>query len=226
VAGASDIESLGSPHSGTFSLDERGLAHGAAPTRAPAARHARTGVRPFGGTLLRRLVTGIRATRVLELGTNTGFSGCYFVTAATRPRLVTVEGSAAMCAIARVNLARFSPDARVLNALFDEALSELTAAGERFDCAYIDGQHERRATLHYAARVAPLIDQGGILIFDDLYWSGDMNRAWRDICASRDFGLTIDFGAKGVAMPGGTLPKRHFDLCDIAGRPPIGRPRW
>jgi len=226
VAGATAIESLGSPHSGTFTLDARGLARGAAPTIASVARHARTGVRPFGGTLLRRLVTGINATRVLELGTNTGFSACYFVAAPTEPRLVTVEGSAAMCAIARTNLARFSTDAIVMHALFDEALALLTTAGERFDCAYIDGQHERQATLHYAARVAPLINPGGIIIFDDLYWSADMNRAWQDICASPDFSLTIDFGAKGIAMPGTTAPKRHVDLCAYMGRPPIGRLDW
>jgi predicted O-methyltransferase YrrM len=226
VAGADAIESLGSPHSGTFRLDARGRALAATPTVRPVALHARTGVRPAGGILLRRLVTGIGARRILELGTNTGFSACYFVSADTRPSLVTVEGSAAMCGIARANLSRLPSDAVVLHRLFDDAIDELSAAGDRFDAAYLDGQHEGQATLHYAARLAPLVRPGGVLIFDDLYWSGDMNRAWREICASPAYGLTLDLALKGVAVLGGTDPRRHMDLCELMGRPPIGRPDW
>jgi predicted O-methyltransferase YrrM len=226
VAGTGAIESLGSPRSGSFALDEHGRALGAAPTVAPVARHARTGVKPRGGILLRRIVTGIGARRVLELGTNTGFSVCYFVSAATRPRLVTVEGSSALCAIARTNLSRFSTDVLVMHRLFDQAIDDLAAAGERFDCVYIDGQHEQQATRHYVARVTPLITPGGLVIFDDLYWSGGMNRAWQEICASPRHTLTIDYALKGAVVVGGTGVKRHFDLCELMGRPPIGRPDW
>jgi predicted O-methyltransferase YrrM len=225
LAGSNSIEAYGSPRSGTFSVDEHGLAR-AAPTVAPVARHVQTGVGPRGGILLRRLVTGIGARRILELGTNTGFSGCYFLSAPTRPSLVTVEGSLAMCTIARANLERFSADFVVMHRLFDQAIGELVAAGERFDCVYIDGQHEHRATLHYAGRVAPLVNPGGTLIFDDLRWSSGMFDAWRDICSSPAYRLTIDYAAKGVAVLGVGKPKRHFDLCEFTGQPPIGRPNW
>jgi predicted O-methyltransferase YrrM len=225
AAGTDTIESLGAPRSGTFSLDERGLARGATPGLAPVWRHARTGVRPRGGILLRRLASAVKARRILELGTNTGFSGCYFLSADTRPALVTVEGSNAMCAIARVNLARFSSNVLVVNKLFDEAIDGLRTTEERFDCVYIDGQHERQAMLHYAERVAPLVNPSGAVIFDDLYWSGGMNQAWREICRSPRYCLTIDFGLKGVAIAG-RQPHRHVDLCDFMGRPPIARPDW
>jgi predicted O-methyltransferase YrrM len=225
VAGATSIATLGSPRSGTFSLDARGLARGARPTLAPVSRHARTGVRPRGGILLRRLATAVEARRILELGTNTGFSGCYFLSADTRPELVTVEGSDAMCAIARVNLARFSANVRVVCALFDEAIHDLRTAGEKFDCVYVDGQHERQAMLHYADRVAPLVVPGGAVIFDDLYWSGATNEAWQEISRSSRYCLTIDFGLKGIAVAGQGR-RRHIDLCEFMGRPPIGRPHW
>lgn len=225
VAGADAIASFGSPRPGTFSLDDRGLARGATPSFASVSRHAKTGVRPRGGVLLRRLVTAVAARRILELGTNTGFSGCYFLSAPTRPALVTVEGSPAMCAIARVNLARFSRDVRVVCALFDEAIRDLARAGERFDSVYIDGQHEREAMLHYAARVGPLVRHGGVVIFDDLYWSTGMHEAWLEITRSPRYSLTIDFGLKGVAVTG-PGPGPHVDLCQVMGRPPIGRPDW
>jgi predicted O-methyltransferase YrrM len=224
LGGAGTLESLGSPPPGSFSLDHRGLARGAPPASASVARHSRTGVRPLGGILLRRLVDGTGARRVLELGTNMGFSACYFVSAASRPHLVTVEGSAALCEIARANITRFSRDFSLMHALFDEAIDELSAAGEMFDCVYVDGQHERQATLHYAARVGPLLRPGGIVIFDDIYWSADMNAAWRAIRESPAYGLTLDLGIKGVAVADIAGPTRHMDLCALIGRPPIGRP--
>lgn len=96
---------------------------------------------------------------------------------------------------------------------------------ERFDCVYIDGQHERQAMPHYAERVAELVEPGGAVIFDDLYSSAGMNDAWHEICRSPRHSLTIDFGLKGLAIAG-PEPRRHFDLCEFMGRPAIGRPDW
>jgi hypothetical protein len=70
------------------------------------------------------------------------------------------------------------------------------------------------------------VNPGGIVIFDDLYWSGDMNRAWREIAASPRYSLTIDYGTKGVAAIDRRGSARHIDLCDVMGRPPIARPDW
>jgi predicted O-methyltransferase YrrM len=227
VAGAKAIDSLPSPHSGTFSLDERGRTSGAALASAPVDAHARTGISPRDGILLRRLVTALRSRNILELGTNTGFSGCYFVTAETRPHLVTIEGSAKLCEIGRKNIGRFSTNFTVKHCLFDEAIDQLRESGERFDCVFIDGQHERQATLHYAARVQPLLEPNAVIVFDDVYWSDDMNQAWKEICRSPDYRLTVDFGWKGVAEIGGDArDKQHFDLCDFIGRPTIARPGW
>lgn len=225
VAGET-MASLPSPHSGEFTLDEHGRSQGAQVKQSAVADHARTGVAPGGGTLLRRIVSGIGARRVLELGTNTGFSGCYITTATSRPELVTIEYSAELCQLARQNIGRFSQTVTIMNTLFDNAIDELRKKGERFDCAFIDGQHERRATVHYAERVAPLMSPKGVLVFDDIYWSDDMNQAWKEICMSPHYDLTIDLGWKGVAMLAGGSPKRHFDICELVGRPRIARPGW
>jgi len=229
VAGQASLESLPSPHSGTFALDDQGRSRGATPTASPVESHARTGVGPSGGILLRRLVTGLGARRILELGTNTGFSGCYFVSAGTQPHLTSVEGSGALCAIARKNIGRFSTRFEVMHCLFDEAIDTLQGKGEHFDCVFIDGQHERAATLHYAARSQPLLRPGAALVFDDVYWSDDMNQAWKDVCRSPEYVTTVDFGWKGVAIladPASQERKQHFDLCEFMGRPRIARPSW
>jgi predicted O-methyltransferase YrrM len=221
LASGDTMASLPSPRAGDFQLDEHGRSQGAALKRSAVADHARTGVHPEGGMLLQRIVSGIGAKRILELGTNTGFSGCYFVTAPSKPHLVTVEGSKELCELATKNISRYSQSFSIMNQLFDEAIDELGAKGEHFDCAFIDGQHERLATIHYAERVHPLMQPGGVVVFDDLYWSDGMNQAWKELCMSPRYGLTIDLGWKGLAVLGTEQPKRHLDLCDYIGRPRI-----
>jgi predicted O-methyltransferase YrrM len=219
--------SYSSPHSGSFRLAADGSAEPGAANRSPIKAHAQTGVRPRGGILLRRLVDGLGAESVLELGTNTGFSGMYFLSAARQPRLTTVEGSAELCRIAEKNLGRVADVARfrVMNCLFDQALDELEHAGERFSCAFIDGQHEQAATLRYAARVVKLLEPGGAVIFDDIYWSKDMNAAWLALREADGFAVTCDLASKGVCIVGDG-PARTYDVCEYVGRPRFYREDW
>jgi len=212
--------SYGSPHSGTFSKNDDGKAQPGPANASALSVHAETGTHPLGGLVLRRLVEGLGLGNVLELGTNTGFSGGYFLSASTSPRLVTIEGSADLCRVAEKNLGCVA-DAqrfRVINAFFEDALDELAATGDQFDCAFIDGQHEKDATLHYADRVASLMGPGGAIVFDDIYWSPDMNNAWHMLVGSGRFSIACDFAWKGVCILG-KGPTRVYDLCHSIGRP-------
>ncbi len=222
------MTSYTSPHSGTFNLDEAGKSQGGPIRAADIRSHARTAVGPAGGILLKRIADAVKATRVLELGTNTGFSGAYLLFSNTQVELVTVEGSADLCSIAEGHLKRFPNRFRILNMLFDEAIDLLSSEnGEKFDLVFIDGQHEREATLHYTNRVRPLMREGGVFVFDDIYWSQDMNTAWRSLCENPIFALTMDLGSKGLCiLYKGNEIKRHLDLCEYTGRPPIFRKGW
>lgn len=221
------LRSYSSPHSGTF--DKDGNKHAVpGPYAANTAKaHSQTGVSVKGGIFLKRLVTGLGARRVLELGTNTGFSGCYFLSCPELEELVTIEGSQDLCEIADTNLRRISGSYRIMNMLFDDAIDQLIQDGEKFDCAFIDGQHEREATHHYARRVMPLLKPGGAIVFDDIYWSDDMNQCWKELCEWPDFALTVDFQRTGVAfLRDRDEDKLHCDLCEYVGTPTIARKGW
>jgi hypothetical protein len=222
-----DVESFSSPRSRTFATDSTGHALPGPRTPSPQFVHAETGVDMKGGLLLRRLVEGLEARRVLELGTNTGLSGCYFLSAPGLEELVTIEGSAGLCEIADSNLRRISDRYTILNKLFDAAIDDLMARGATFDCVYVDGQHEREATWHYTRRLLPLVSERGALVYDDIYWSDDMNQFWKEVCVSGEFSLTVDLQLKGIAIPRrGVEPKVQHDICDYLGRPRIHRKEW
>lgn len=222
------MTSYTSPHSGTFNLDGAGKSQGGPIQAADIRSHAGTAVGPAGGILLKRIADALKATRVLELGTNTGFSGAYLLSSNRQIELVTVEGSAELCSIAEDHLKQFPNRFRILNMLFDEAIDLLSSEnGEKFDLVFIDGQHEKEATLYYMNRVRPLMREGGVFVFDDIYWSQGMNTAWRSLCENPLFALTIDLGSKGLCMLSeGNEIKRHLDLCEYTGRPPIFRKGW
>lgn len=221
------FSSFASPHSGTFRIVDGDRASAGPQTTASASVHAKTGAPVKSGVLLRRIVTGLGSQRILELGTNTGFSACYFLSSPHKPEVVTIEGSADLCSIADRNMRCFSDNFTIMNMLFDDALRELAEKGETFDCAFIDGQHEREATWHYTHKLIPLLHPGGAIIFDDIYWSDDMNQFWKEICQASEFAVTIDLGIKGVGLlRRDGEPRMHYDICEYAGRPCIYRKGW
>ncbi len=222
-----DLHSFSSPHSGTFKKGTNGHAIAGPYSSNSAKAHAVTGVNMKGGILLKKITTGLAARRILELGTNTGFSGCYFLSCPQVEQLVTIEGSKDLCEIADLNLRRISDKYKIMNMLFDDAIDQLSHNDEKFDCVFIDGQHEREATWHYTKRVMPLLNNGGSIIFDDIYWSDDMNRFWKEICMSLDFSITIDLHSKGVAtLRSGEESKMFYNICEYVGRPHIFRKGW
>lgn len=186
--------------------------------------HAKTGANKRNGIVLKRLADGLQAKSVLELGTNTGLSGCYFLSSETLEMLVTIEGSSELCQVAEANMSKISNKFRLLNMLFDEALDLLLEENQKFDLIYLDGQHERQASMHYVQRVIPLLSTKGVIVLDDIYWSADMNLFWKDFCHMDAFSTTVDLQIKGIGILGnGTEIKDHFDICDYVGRPRIYR---
>lgn len=228
VLQAEKVASYTSPHSGTFQKDEKGHALSGAYVENSLSSHMKTGSGKFKGMLLKRIAQGYGAMRVLELGTNTGLSGSYFLAAHPQLKLTTIEGSADLCKIAQHNLAQVSSNFRVMNALFDDAIDTLIAEGAQFDCVFIDGQHEKEATLHYAMRVAPLMAPNAIYIFDDIYWSDDMNDAWKELLFSKRYAAAVDFFAVGVCeqREGHTRSTQLYDMGDYLPRPGIYRKNW
>ncbi|PRY09867.1 putative O-methyltransferase YrrM [Pontibacter ummariensis] len=221
---AKEIYSYTSPHSNTFKTDEEGKALPGEYTGNSVEAHMKTGSSTFHGILLRRIVAGAGVKRILELGTNTGFSGCYFLSV-PGTELVTIEGSAALCEIAKLNMDRISDKHRIMNMLFDEAIDVLLKEKASFDCVFIDGQHEQKATLHYTQRVLPLLKPGALIVHDDIYWSEDMHQAWQKMVQDPTFSQTVDLFYKGVCVLGDG-PKAHYDMGECLPRPEVFRKNW
>ncbi len=179
----------------------------------------RSSVTPEWGTFLYLCSQSFRSRTILELGSCAGVSGCYLASSKHWKRFITVEGSPALASLTRSNIGRISNNVEVINALFDDALDEiLPTLGGGIDLAYIDGHHEYAGTLHYFRRLAPHLNQGGLVVFDDVHWSKGMWRAWQVLKEQEGFGYTIDVGRFGICLWDGFSSRPiNYNLCPYLG---------
>jgi caffeoyl-CoA O-methyltransferase len=153
-----------------------------------ANREAIPIVGPVVGELLFILATATGASRILELGTATGYSGIFLgrAAAAAGGRVVTLELSDAMAARARNNLARAGLE-QTVEVRVGEALNLMATMSEIFDLIFLDIDKES-----YLPALTPcrrLLRSGGLLIADNVGFAGaaDFNReilshpAWRAV---------------------------------------------
>jgi predicted O-methyltransferase YrrM len=191
-------------------------------------RIARTGKNEKWGTVLYLLVREFGCKRGIELGTCAGVSAFYVSSAPSIEKLITVEGSTELSQVARASL-KNRPHVVVVNSLFDEAIdNEIASSPELFDFAFIDGHHEKIATVHYFDRLASYLKKGALVIFDDISWSRDMREAWEILSERTEFSDTVDLGAIGVCImksdDSPLLPPEKWNMQPLTGAHTIGDP--
>lgn len=142
--------------------------------------------------VLHRCVRHYQPQTIVELGTSLGITTAYLASAAPG-RVSTIEGSGAIAAIAREGFEQLgldNIDLRIGN--FDNVLPRLLSAIDTVDLAYIDGNHRYDPTISYFQQLLRVVHPGTILVFDDIHWSEEMERAWSEIKAHEAVAYTVD----------------------------------
>lgn len=127
---------------------------------------------PEVGALLRVLTLTTKATRVLEIGTAIGYSGVWI--AGVLPKdgmLITMEIDESRAKIARDNFTRAGVSDRV-NVVVGDAARMLHKIAGPFDLVFQDGDKKQ-----YGPMLDTLVDllrPGGLLVTDNVLWSGDV----------------------------------------------------
>ena len=132
------------------------------------------------------VIRTIKPAQCIELGTCLGISTAYIGQALAQNsngKLASFEGTPDRAAIAIQNIKELHLDSTVtvVKGRFQDSLQDYIQNVEFLDFAFIDGHHQEEATLQYFNTMLPKFIKGGIIIFDDIYWSRGMNRAWKTI---------------------------------------------
>jgi predicted O-methyltransferase YrrM len=174
------------------------------------------------GILLHLLATHLEARAILELGSCVGISSVYLASAASHPRLITIDGSPALVTIAEETVSPFSDRVLVMHSPFDSglprALAQFRDEGLPIDVAFIDGHHHEAPTLNYVRTILPHLSKGALIVLDDIYLRPGMRRAWTELSAMRGVSAAVDTGRFGLLVwEGGMAIPRHYHLARYTG---------
>ena len=165
------------------------------------------------GDLLYRLTKHYQPKSMLELGTSLGRGTLAMHLGNPKGRIITVEGCAPIAQIAQINVQHHAliPDQiSVINQTFSDFILELEP--QIFDLIYIDGHHDGEALLKYCNALENMIHDQSMVILDDIRWSESMFNAWKTLCKSHSFNVSIDFFRMGMLVKRTGQRKEHFVL--------------
>jgi predicted O-methyltransferase YrrM len=132
--------------------------------------------------VLYRLVKHYQPQFIVELGTSLGITTAYLSKANPDASITTIEGSEDIMEVAIQNLDNLRcSNIKAVNGNFDTVLDEVLQGYNSIDLGYIDGNHRYEPTVRYFHQFLEKAHAGTILVFDDIHWSDEMEKAWEEI---------------------------------------------
>jgi predicted O-methyltransferase YrrM len=154
---------------------------------------------PSSAQLIFRLVNYLQPATILELGTSLGITTAYMASACKSARLISIEGAESVAACARQVADRLGlKNVCILSGSFEDQLPGVLNDARKVDFALVDGNHRYEPTMRYFTQIMDHVSSGACLIFDDIHWSAEMEKAWNEIVSDRRVSLSIDFFDFGI----------------------------
>ncbi len=152
------------------------------------------------GQLLHRIAKFYQPQTIIELGTSLGITSSYLATAGNHT-LYTLEGSTAIADVAANNFASAGlKNIEQVLGNFDDTLQLVIDKTKKVDLAFIDGNHRYEPTLRYFTQLLHATHNDSILIFDDIHWSEEMERAWKEISGHQKVRASVDLFYVGIVF--------------------------
>ena len=165
------------------------------------------------GQLLYRLSDYIQARNILELGTSVGLTTSYLAAPSSTSCVVSLEGSQQIANVAIENFKQLNlKNIQLIIGNIDQTLSEVLNGFDHLDLIFIDANHTSLAVLNYFEQALKKINLGTIMVIDDIYWSSDMECAWKVIKEHPLVMSTIDLFELGIVFFNPDLNKKHYKM--------------
>lgn len=161
--------------------------------------------------LLFRLTNRFKPKNIVELGTSLGLTTAYLSSARTSSKVYTFEGSPEIAKIAQHNFEQLKKqNIELIVGEFDKNLSKTIENIDTIDFAFIDGNHSYEPTMRYFEILLEKRTNDSVFIFDDIYWSKSMTKAWKEIIARPEVTVSIDLFRMGLIFFRKENPKQDF----------------
>jgi predicted O-methyltransferase YrrM len=83
-------------------------------------------------------------------------------------------------------------------------------ARKTIDVAYVDANHTYEATMRYVDFLLPRLPEKGVLILDDIHYSGQMEHAWEALKNDARVTTSMDLYHVGLLFVDPHYLKRHY----------------
>lgn len=145
----------------------------------------------------------------LELGTSLGIATAALALGNTKGKVITIEGCPKTAEEAQKGIDKFQlKNISLINKTFEDFFENEKVSP--FNLVYIDGNHNKEKTMAYFEQLLPYCNNDTVLIFDDIYWSKEMQLAWQQIYQSPKVTVSIDCFYWGLVFFRTQQPKQHF----------------
>ncbi len=168
-----------------------------------------------------RLVQYTKPSFSIELGTSLGISTAYIAKGYTGGKVVSFEGDPSLSKIAKLNLKSLQvKNVEIRTGSFEETLPIFLGEVKSLDFIFMDGHHTYDATIRYFGLLKSKLHDGAVLVVDDIYWSMDMLKAWKEIIQDPLVTLSINLFYYGIIFfKKSILEKTHLQIVDQAFKP-------
>jgi predicted O-methyltransferase YrrM len=153
-----------------------------------------------------------KAKKVIELGTSFGINSLYL--ASKNDRVVTTfEGSSEIAEIAKLTF-EFSgaKNIKLIEGNIDQTLKEYLQSIRKFDLILIDANHRYEPTMRYFNLLMPKLQENTVVILDDIHYSSEMEKAWRELKSHKLVYGSADLFRCGILFFDPSLNKQHVIL--------------
>ena len=162
--------------------------------------------------LLQRLVDFLGCKSILELGTNLGITTAVLASAKSKPHVVSIEGAPKLAERAVKNLEKLNLNVEIISGSFEDKLALALSNLKKVDMAYIDGNHQKEATLSYFKEISEKIHNDSVVVVGDIHWSEGMEEAWEEIKKLSQVRVTIDIFDVGLVFFRREMTPEHFTI--------------
>ena len=143
--------------------------------------------------LFYKLINFLNCKHCVELGTSLGLNTLYFSKACKNGNITSIEGSKSLYDFANALAEKHqASNINFVYGKFDDLLPKTLHALPELDLFYVDGNHNYEATLNYFKIALEKKHNHSVFIFDDIYWSQGMTKAWEEIKNRAEVTLSID----------------------------------
>lgn len=149
---------------------------------------------------------------IVELGTAMGINTLYLANNNSK-KVFTFEGSQSLINIALTHFELFDKqNIKLIEGNIDKTLPQFLQATDKINFVLMDANHRYEPTIRYFNQLVRRLNEKSIVVIDDIHWSEEMEKAWKELHKHELVYGSIDLYRCGILFFDPALNKQHFIL--------------